>query len=287
MASAETIRLQAGTFYGSKTRELEVSGFRLTESSYQPGSSLPPHSHEQAHFISVLSGRYAETIGRTRAQRTPGVTLFLPSDIPHEEQHHAPGRHFMVEVRSEMLKRWRERACDFTCAVDLPAERAACVTRRLYQEFCNWNESSPLVIEGLVLLLLTLVTKRPQSTHREPPAFLGQARQFIHDQLGQSFTIEELAASVGVNRWQLTRAFQKHYLCTPGEYLRRQRIEFARQELARPGRSLADVALQAGFSDQSHFSREFKCHTGVTPRLYQQQFLQAHVVGAPALKGAR
>src|SRR5687768_14486614 len=109
MSSAGHIKLEAGTFYGNRTGKLEVGGFRLTESLYQPGASLPPHAHEQAHFIAVLSGRYAETIGRTRAQRTPGVTLFLPPDIPHEERHHASGRHFMVEMPSDLLRRWRER----------------------------------------------------------------------------------------------------------------------------------------------------------------------------------
>jgi AraC family transcriptional regulator len=271
MASAESVRLQAGTFYGRKTRALEVAGFRLTESCYQPGSALPPHSHEQAHFIAVLSGRYAETIGRTRAQRTPGSTLFLPSDIPHEERHHAAGRHFMVEIRSEMLGRWRERPGDFTCAVDLPPGKAAHVTRRLYQEFREQEESSALVIEGLVLLLLTLTTERRESDHRDPPGFLQQARQFIHDQIGVSFTIEQLAESVGVNRWQLTRAFQKHCHCTPGEYLRRDRFALLLHPPPRPGRSLAEVAQEAGFSDQSHFSRAFKSCTGVTPRWYQQQ----------------
>lgn len=274
MASAANIKLQPGTFYGDKTKGLEVGGFRLTESVYQPGTSLPPHSHEQAHFIAVLSGRYAETIGRTRAQRTQGATLFLPPDIPHEERHHVAGRHFMVEIESDALGRWRERPGDFTCPVDFASDKARRITGLLHEEFCEPDESSPLVVEGLVLLLLSLVAERRPASHREPPPFLEQARRFIHDQLGSAFTIEQLAEAVGVNRWQLTRAFQKHHRCTPGEYVRRERFELARRELARPGRSLAEVAQHTGFSDQSHFSREFKFCTGITPRQYQRQILQ-------------
>lgn len=271
MVSAESIKLPAGAFYGSKTRDLEVAGLRLTESSYPAGTSLPPHSHEQAHFIVVLAGRYAETIGQMRAQRAAGATLFLPPDIPHEERHHVDGRHFMVEMGRDLLARWQERRGDFACAIDVSTEKAARVTQRLYEEFRQPDAASPLVIEGLVLLLLTLAAERRPANERHTPLFLAQAREFIHDQFAQNFTIETLAETVGVTRWQLTRAFQKHFRCTPGDYLRRQRLEFARRELARPGKKLVAIAHAAGFCDQSHFSRAFKSFTGITPRLYQQQ----------------
>jgi AraC family transcriptional regulator len=50
-----------------------------------------------------------------------------------------------------------------------------------------------------------------------------------------------------------------------GDYVRRLRLEWAANELATSELPLADVAIGAGFVDQSHFTRAFKRHTGVTP----------------------
>ena len=56
-----------------------------------------------------------------------------------------------------------------------------------------------------------------------------------------------------------------------GEYVRRQRIALACRSLAESDMPLADVAIEAGFADQSHFTRTFKRQLGVTPAAYRRQ----------------
>ena len=66
----------------------------------------------------------------------------------------------------------------------------------------------------------------------------------------------------------LARTFRRVYQTTFAAYVRDLRIECARRELA--GRApLSDIAALAGFADQSHFSRLFKQHTGLTPSEYR------------------
>jgi transcriptional regulator GlxA family with amidase domain len=57
--------------------------------------------------------------------------------------------------------------------------------------------------------------------------------------------------------------------CTVGEYVRRLRFEFACQQILTTRRQLCDVALDAGFADQSHFNRMFRSQMGVTPFVYR------------------
>ena len=54
-----------------------------------------------------------------------------------------------------------------------------------------------------------------------------------------------------------------------GEYRRRRRLDYARRKLADPRLSLAEVAIDAGFADQSHLTRAFRRVTGVTPGQYR------------------
>jgi AraC family transcriptional regulator len=55
-----------------------------------------------------------------------------------------------------------------------------------------------------------------------------------------------------------------------GSYVRRLRLDWAAGELVRSDRSLAALAVAAGFADQSHFTRFFKRHTGFTPNTYRR-----------------
>jgi AraC family transcriptional regulator len=69
----------------------------------------------------------------------------------------------------------------------------------------------------------------------------------------------------------LARVFRRHLGCTPGDYLRRRRLERAAVLLRETARPLSDVALHCGFADQSHFANAFKRHTGVTPGSYRDR----------------
>lgn len=77
-------------------------------------------------------------------------------------------------------------------------------------------------------------------------------------------SLSELAALVGMSRYQLIRAFRAVTGMTPHAWQLNQRINLAR-DFVREGGKLAEVALRLGFADQAHFQRIFKAHTGVTP----------------------
>ncbi len=96
-----------------------------------------------------------------------------------------------------------------------------------------------------------------------------RARDCIMDQLAEPLSLGELASSSGLSRYQLIRHFKHHYGQTPHAYQIDQRINRAKQLLKR-GERIAEVALQLGFADQSHFQRQFKQRLATTPRHYQQ-----------------
>jgi AraC-like DNA-binding protein len=81
-------------------------------------------------------------------------------------------------------------------------------------------------------------------------------------------TLAELAALSGVSRFQLLRGFAHEVGTTPHAYLVQRRVRLARQLLA-AGRSPATAAMLAGFADQSHMTRAFVRHVGITPGRYK------------------
>jgi AraC-like DNA-binding protein len=81
-------------------------------------------------------------------------------------------------------------------------------------------------------------------------------------------SLAELAALSGVSRFQLLRGFAREVGTTPHAYLVQRRVRLARQHLV-AGSSPGEAAVLVGFADQSHMTRAFVRHFGITPARYQ------------------
>ena len=110
----------------------------------------------------------------------------------------------------------------------------------------------------------------PVSERHKPPRWLLQARELIASRFSENLTLTEVAHAVGVHPVHLAQTFRKKYQCTIGDYVRKLRIEFACHELATTGKPIVDIALAAGFCDQSHFARTFKRAIGAAPSQYRE-----------------
>lgn len=111
------------------------------------------------------------------------------------------------------------------------------------------------------------------------------AINYVEAHLGDSLTLDDLARAAGVSRFHFARLFRISMDASPMEYLLRSRIERAKQILRRSEQPICEIAVSLGFCDQSHFSRAFRRHTGVTPREYARLHgelddIIAHVPGA-------
>ncbi len=268
-----TPKLPAGHFLGQTLRARDLSGFRLTETVYSPGLRLPKHSHELAKYCFVLAGSFSERVGSREQVRQPLSLTFQPADTTHEEAHHAAGHHFLIEVAAN----WLDRAREYSAVLDRPADLTGGVAIRLatqlYDEFRHLDGLSPLAIEGLILEMLAETSRRALgSADRRPPRWLEQVTEMLRDRFAENLALSDLATAAGVHAVHLARVFRRFHGCTVGDYVRQLRIEYASRQLSTTDDSLAEIALAAGFSDQSHFSRIFKSHTRMLPSEFRAIF---------------
>lgn len=258
----------------SAIRTRDVSGFRLSEHLYSPKTKLPTHVHEQALLWIALKGHCNEVhAGKVREHQT-GTVEFLPSNEIHTL--HFPlveMRSFGIGIAPQWLERMREYSLSLDYSVHSKGGLLAGLFMKLYKEFRQMDEASPLAIEGLALEMLAEASRREvKVSDRTPPRWLKQALELLHEQFSEHLTIAHLATAVGVHPVHLAREFRKFYRCTIGEYVRRLRVEHASRRLCASDVPLAAIASAAGFSDQSHFSRTFKRVMGMTPAEYRRAF---------------
>jgi AraC-like DNA-binding protein len=113
--------------------------------------------------------------------------------------------------------------------------------------------------------------EHPQPDGKPRPASdaaLARVKDHIRAHCQDDITVADLAAVAGLSRAHLTRAFAARYRIAPHVYLNAVRIVRA-QSLIRLGMPLAQVALECGFADQSHFTRRFKGSVGVAPSAWR------------------
>lgn len=108
---------------------------------------------------------------------------------------------------------------------------------------------------------------------------LRQVIEYIHSHIAGDFSLKTLADLVGLSQFHFTRMFKKSTGLPPHRYLIKCRVQHAKQLLLRSTESLANIAMQSGFCDQSHFTAHFKRAYGITPKTFIHQEVKREKLG--------
>lgn len=129
----------------------------------------------------------------------------------------------------------------------------------------------------LTLLLLNLKrqgVREPNLAPGSENAIINRALQCIQAQVSEKLTVPLVAEQVGVSASYLTALFHSHLQISPGEYVRRIKLERSKQ-LIREGRmNFTQIAQSLQYSTVHHFSRQFKQVFGQTPTEYAASLRQ-------------
>ncbi len=99
---------------------------------------------------------------------------------------------------------------------------------------------------------------------------LRRAQEFIRANLEEDLSLAEIAAASDLSQFHFARAFRKSTGLTPQQYLMNQRIERAKELLAKDDLPIVEISLQTGFKNQSHFTTLFRKFTKFTPKMWRE-----------------
>jgi len=120
-------------------------------------------------------------------------------------------------------------------------------------------------------LLTHHATKRvtpKQCRNTMPQYLLRRTIDFIQENLGKNISLADLSAGVQMSKYHFCHLFKRSTGLSPHQYVKRERVQRARQLLAEHRLSLVEIANELGVSDQSHFTLTFHTVVGVTPSQY-------------------
>jgi len=264
--------LQYGQFLGATRVRREVYGFSLSRMAPEiPAEEMPMHMHEDASFVFVIRGAYISSARNAGALCHGPALIFNPAGTRHRDRfQRLEGTFLGISIARDTLQRANQCARLREHATCFQNADVVATAQRIGRECLAWNQSSPLLVEGLCLELLASMGAPQAPPEKHPPNWLKVAHELLNDRFTEPLQIDELSAAVGVHPVHFVRAFRQHAGCTPGEYVRRRRIERAATLLAGSDEPIASVAALAGFADQSHFSKLFRRYRRMSPAEYRR-----------------
>jgi AraC family transcriptional regulator len=102
-----------------------------------------------------------------------------------------------------------------------------------------------------------------------PAHKLRRVAEFIEANLERDLTLTEIAEAIDLSQYHFARAFKQTTGQTPIQFLMQRRVEATKQLLIESDLPIAEIALRAGFKNQSHFTTLFRKFTTLTPRAYR------------------
>ena len=190
----------------------------------------------------------------------------------HHANVHAPCevRLTIVEFSATWLDALRSRA-------DVLGERTsaradgvlAALGARLAREAAAGDPVSGLACEGVVLDMLAAIARAPAPRVATRAHWLDRVEAAIRED-DRVWSTADLTTQADVHPSYLARAFRERHGCSPGEFRRRAMVGKARHRIIRTVEPLSRVAVDCGFSEQSHMMRCFFVEFGTTPGRYRR-----------------
>jgi AraC family transcriptional regulator len=262
---------------------LRRGGFRVIQVLYRDTPALPMHSHPLARVCLTMEGGFRESIGGTECDCGPGTVLLRPPQAPHRDHFGgAPVRNVLVEIEPG-------RFDDCRSAFDAPFVPTLLrgslldgIPERIDRELRTPDASSDVCIEGLILQLMVSASRLLTALKTPPvPGLVVDAIESIEKSFRRKVSLSGLAEQLGVLPTRLAQQFKRYKGCSVGEFVRRRRVEFAAALLREGQLAISRVAVEAGFCDQAHLTREFKTAFGMTPLKFRRRNAEDFPIRVP------
>jgi AraC family transcriptional regulator len=253
-------------------RSVRTRSFHTHAIQFPEHLSLPRHYHDEATLVVVLGGGFERISNGRRYPCTPGTVFSEPAGEPHSNVFGRSGAAVLIVQPGDVDGCFSR--LELTPFVEPCFLRQPGITRmaaQLVSEIDVPDALTGLAVDGLVLQMLALAGRGGKALRMtQRPAWLGRALEIIHEESGRRLSLREMSDILGLHPAYLARAFRQRVGVSLANYARSVRLAAAADALASSHTPIVEIAMNAGFADQSHFTRAFRAYRGATPARYRE-----------------
>ncbi|MES2773104.1 MAG: helix-turn-helix transcriptional regulator [Bacteroidota bacterium] len=266
-------QLTRGQFYGQTNETLCLDGITLTDTEYTH-AHVGWHYHELPYFTFILQGNILEGNKKELYHCAPGTLLFHNWQEPHYNiKPEGFTRGFQIEPGLEWADNVGFDFRDLQGNIHISNPNHTLLLYKIFKESKLKDTATTLSVQGLLLQLLSGMQQVEETALKGKPLWVRKIPEILHDPSAENITLSRLAALLGVHPVHLSRDFSRYFHCGFGDYFRKQKIIKSLDLLAVKKHSLTGIAFECGFADQSHFTRCFREHMGISPLSYRKMLL--------------
>lgn len=263
--------LPAGQFFGETNTIIHIDGITLTDTEYTH-PTVDWHYHEHPYFTFILQGNVLEGNKKEVYHCAAGSLLFHNwQDAHYNIKPEGFTRGFHIELQPEWISHFEMELSGLQGSIQLQDPHFKLLLYKMVRETKQYDATSALSIQTLLLELLSGMQLRQQALPRHLPAWVKKIKEFLRDTVNENTSLKELSTLLNIHPAHLSRQFPKYFHCSLGEYTRQLKIEKSLSLLADRKQTLASIAYDCGFADQSHFCRCFRQLTGSNPLTYRKR----------------
>ncbi len=156
------------------------------------------------------------------------------------------------------------------------AQMAALLRQMLAEQTRMDAYSESFILVSAEMLLLTLLRENHSPARKLTTAYalhteneiIRRAQQYVSSHIREKLSVPLVARKVDVSPSYLTALFHKHLDISPGEYIRRVKLQESKQLIRQGNMNFTEIAAALNYSTVHHFSRQFKEKFGITPTEY-------------------
>jgi len=248
-----------------------LPGVELVSVSYRD-RAFPVHAHDGYVVGTVIGGVERLEVAGVAHLVGAGDILRLHPGEPHANRSIGAEalRYLVLYLSPDSIARYSGGAAlRFSSTVSDDRQLAATVAK--VHATLRAAPAEKLEQESAMMTLVGALSERG-AAERVPAAggVIARVQEWIEAHLADNFGLAELAAVAGLSVFRLAHLFKQGTGLSPIAWRNQRRVAAARRLLL-AGQPIADIALQLGFADQSHLTRQFQRIVGVSPQRYRQQ----------------
>jgi len=253
---------------GRVVSTLKTPHFVVIEALYGAGTRIAEHSHASDSIAFSVSGEFVESAAGERFSCDADTIVMCGANQTHSEE-------FRVDTRCVIITPSDRPTFDFPAALRRARSIRGTPLRasllHVWDEMRRNDAASPLGVDGSIFMLFAEALRACNEPNPSNDR-IGRSLKMLHETRGQNANVRELARASGMSAHTFTRAFKRETGYTIGDYVRRLRIEHAKELLRTTSMSLREIALELGYCDQSHFTKAFSRYARVAPSTYRRSF---------------
>jgi AraC-like DNA-binding protein/quercetin dioxygenase-like cupin family protein len=243
----------------SKSSILRFDTFNVEKSTYEPGLYLAPHKDVNSRISIILKGNLEEKTDIAHIKATAGSMVLKPNHVTHENTFGSGGSTLLSVsfhkdfVLPPVMQSWQW--------LEHPQMTVWGMQLWLQMQRVKNDKELTIVFTGFIDTINSVISNQKPVK----PNWLNDIEQSIGNNLDEAETVQMLSEKHFIHRVYLSRAFKKQFGSSPLEFRKYARVTSAIRGLTMTEKSLAGIAYESGFSDQSHMTRTLQKILGYAP----------------------